>query len=141
MASDDMTSPPDGGPGARQRLPTTERQAPHRAWQAPDHAVADNAGRQIARGRRHKRWKASVGKGPRRRANDAGTGGRRELILVDGSDAAVPSSLPYVEDRVPMCTPWRSPFAPPPQPLYLLVFELVSGRIVRALPADSLLWG
>jgi hypothetical protein len=46
-----------------------------------------------------------------------------------------------MEDRVPMFTPWRTPFDPTPPPPYSIGFELTSGRIVRVRPADSLLWG
>ena len=40
-----------------------------------------------------------------------------------------------------MVMPWPPPFDPAPPPPYVLGFELASGRIVRATPADSLLWG
>jgi hypothetical protein len=46
-----------------------------------------------------------------------------------------------MEDRVPMFTPWRTPFVPSPRPPWLVGFELTSGRIVRAATADSLVLG
>ena len=40
-----------------------------------------------------------------------------------------------------MLPSWRSPFAPTPQPPYLIGFEHASGRIIRATTADSLVLG